>query len=204
MYKSVFKRLIDLVIAIVGLTLTLPITLVVGIILFISNEGSVFFVQKRPGKGEKIFSILKFKTMNDKKDANGQLLPDSERLTPVGMFVRKTSIDEVPQLVNVLKGEMSIIGPRPLFVKYLGFSTDEEKLRHTVRPGITGLAQVKGRNALNWEERLGYDVQYVKNISFLMDLSIFFSTIHSVFSSKGVEVDPRGALKDLDEHRANT
>lgn len=204
MYKSVFKRLIDLVIAIVGLTLTLPITLVVGIILFISNEGSVFFVQKRPGKGEKIFSILKFKTMNDKKDANGQLLPDSERLTPVGMFVRKTSIDEVPQLVNVLKGEMSIIGPRPLFVKYLGFYTDEEKLRHTVRPGITGLAQVKGRNALNWEERLGYDVQYVKNISFLMDLSIFFSTIHSVFSSKGVEVDPRGALKDLDEHRANT
>lgn len=204
MYKSVFKRLIDLVIAIVGLTLTLPITLIVGIILFISNEGSVFFVQKRPGKGEKIFSILKFKTMNDKKDANGQLLPDSERLTPVGMFVRKTSIDEVPQLVNVLKGEMSIIGPRPLFVKYLGFYTDEEKLRHTVRPGITGLAQVKGRNALNWEERLGYDVQYVKNISFLMDLSIFFSTIHSVFSSKGVEVDPKGALKDLDEHRANT
>jgi len=157
MYKNFFKRVFDFLAAFFGLLLLSPIFIIVMIGLAFANQGKPFFFQARPGKGERVFKIIKFKSMNDKKDANGNLLSDAERLTPVGAFVRKTSLDEIPQLINILKGDMSLIGPRPLLVAYLPFYTDREKLRHTVRPGITGLAQVNGRNTINWDERLALD-----------------------------------------------
>ncbi len=163
------------------------------IALAIANNGKPFFFQKRPGKNERIFSIIKFKSMNDKKDANGMLLPDKERLTKVGSFVRKTSLDEIPQLINVLKGDMSLIGPRPLLVSYLPYYAEREKLRHAVRPGITGLAQTSGRNNLNWDERLELDVIYVENMSFKNDISIFFNTLKKVIFKEDIVValDPK-------------
>jgi lipopolysaccharide/colanic/teichoic acid biosynthesis glycosyltransferase len=152
-------------------------------------KGNPFFTQKRPGKDEKIFSVLKFKTMNDKKDAQGNLLPDTDRLTPLGIFIRKTSIDELPQLINVLVGDMSLIGPRPLLVSYLPYYTKEEQIRFTVRPGITGLAQISGRNFMTWDEKFEKDIIYVKNLTFKQDASIFYNTILKVFNYEGVEVD---------------
>src|SRR5690554_3517329 len=172
MYKNYLKRLFDFVAAFFGLLLLSPIFIAVMIGLFFANQGKPFFFQRRPGKNEKIFSIIKFKTMNDRKDNKGNLLPDAERLTKVGSFVRKTSLDEIPQLINVLKGDMSLIGPRPLLVQYLPYYTERESLRHSVRPGITGLAQVNGRNFLMWNERLEMDVQYVENLSFISDMQI--------------------------------
>ncbi|HLR37626.1 MAG TPA: sugar transferase, partial [Chitinophagaceae bacterium] len=165
MYKSFFKRLIDFIAAFFGLLLLSPVFLVVMAALFFANQGKPFFFQARPGKNERIFKIIKFKSMNDKKDKDGNLLPDAQRLTQVGSFVRRTSLDEIPQLINVLKGDMSLIGPRPLLVQYLPYYTEREKLRHSVRPGITGWAQVNGRNNLSWDSRLAYDVFYVENMS---------------------------------------
>jgi sugar transferase len=167
--------------------------------LWFANGGKPFFYQLRPGKGERIFKIIKFKTMNDRRDANGQLLPDAERLTKIGTFVRKTSLDEIPQLLNVLKGDMSLIGPRPLLVKYLPYYSKREQLRHTVRPGITGLAQVNGRNKLNWDDRLELDAQYVENLSFLLDIKILFRTIVNVLLRKDIAV----GYIDLDDYRKN-
>ncbi len=166
-----------------------------------ANKGKPFFVQERPGKNEKIFSIVKFKTMNDLTDDQGNLLPDRERLTPVGSFVRKTSLDELPQLINVIKGEMSFIGPRPLLIRYLPFYKEEERKRHSIRPGITGLAQVSGRNLLNWDDRLGLDVEYVKQVSFILDLKIVLRTIKNVLTSKDIAVDPQSVMIDLDDER---
>lgn len=180
MYKNIIKPLFDFLAALTGLLLLSPIFLVVTIALYFANNGKPFFFQKRPGKNERIFNIIKFKTMNDKKDAQGNLLPDAERLTAVGKWVRKTSLDEIPQLINVLKGDMSLIGPRPLLPEYLEVYTEEQKLRHKVKPGITGLAQVKGRNVMKFSERLKNDVYYVKNVSLLLDLKIFIWTIKSV------------------------
>jgi undecaprenyl phosphate N,N'-diacetylbacillosamine 1-phosphate transferase len=168
---------------------------------FFANNGKPFFVQKRPGKNERIFSIIKFKSMNDRKDADGNLLPDRQRLTKVGAFVRKTSLDEIPQLINVLKGDMSLIGPRPLLVSYLPFYTEREKLRHTVRPGITGLAQISGRNNLNWDERLELDAQYVENICFAVDIKILTKTIKGVVSRKDVLTIPGDKFTTLDKFR---
>ena len=173
--------------------------MVVMIGLWFANNGKPFFYQLRPGKGERIFRIIKFKTMNDRCDANGQLLPDAERLTKIGAFVRKTSLDEIPQLLNVLKGDMSLIGPRPLLVKYLPYYSKREQLRHTVRPGITGLAQVNGRNKLNWDDRLELDAQYVENLSFLLDIKILFRTIINVLLRKDIAV----GYIDLDDYRKN-
>ena len=199
MYKNFFKRLIDFLAAFFGLLLLSPVFIIVMICLFVVNNGKPFFFQERPGKGERIFKIIKFKTMNDRKDTNGNLLSDAERLTKVGAFVRKTSLDEIPQLVNVLKGDMSLIGPRPLLVSYLELYDDFEKQRHKVRPGITGWAQVNGRNAIDWTTKFKLDVYYVNNISFLLDCKILLMTIKNVLSSKDISIVP--VKKLIDEKR---
>lgn len=186
MYKNYFKRFFDFNIALLGLICLSPIFIVVTIALYFANQGKPFFFQARPGLKEKIFKIIKFKTMNDKKDPNGNLLSDSERLTSIGAFVRKTSLDEIPQLINVLKGDMAIIGPRPLLPQYLPLYNAEQKRRHNVRPGITGWAQVNGRNAISWKKKFELDVWYVENVSFATDVKVFFSTFKKVFKSEGI------------------
>ena len=189
MYNNFLKRSFDLIVSIIGLIVLSPIFLFVMIALAIANNGKPFFFQKRPGKNEKIFNIIKFKTMNDKKDVQGNLLSDAERLTPIGAFVRKTSLDEIPQLINVLKGDMSMIGPRPLLIQYLPLYNAQQKRRHEVKPGITGWAQVNGRNAISWQQKFEYDVWYVDNISMLLDLKIGLMTIQKIFKSEGISSD---------------
>ncbi|QBA20579.1 sugar transferase [Chryseobacterium indologenes] len=189
MYKFFLKRIFDFVFSLMGITLLLPIFLIVMVGLFLSNDGKPFFFQLRPGKNGKVFKIIKFKTMNDKKDSNGNLLSDAERLTAVGSFVRKTSLDEIPQLINVLKGDMSLIGPRPLLVQYLPLYNEHQARRHEVRPGITGWAQINGRNAISWEEKFNLDVWYVDHVSFILDLKIIFLTIKKVFIREGISAD---------------
>jgi undecaprenyl phosphate N,N'-diacetylbacillosamine 1-phosphate transferase len=186
MYKELFKPFFDIISALIGLILLFPIFLVVTVFLFIANDGKPFFFQLRPGKGGKIFKIIKFKTMNDRKDAEGNLLPDSDRLTKVGSFVRKTSLDEIPQLLNVVIGDMSIVGPRPLLTTYLHLYSDFQNRRHEVKPGITGWAQVNGRNAISWDKKFELDVWYVDHISFLLDLKILFKTVQKVIKSDGI------------------
>lgn len=186
MYKHFFKRIIDFIISLIAFLLLSPVFFIVLIFLAIANNGKPFFFQKRPGLNEKIFKVIKFKTMNDKKDAQGNLLPDAVRLTTVGAFVRKTSLDEIPQLINVLKGDMSLIGPRPLLPEYLPLYNDEQKKRHNVRPGITGWAQINGRNAISWQKKFELDVWYVTNLSFVLDVKIFFKTFLKVFKSEGI------------------
>ena len=186
MYKLFFKRIIDFLTALIGLILASPILLVLIIILSISNRGSCFFFQKRPGKSGKIFKVIKFKTMNDKKDDQGNLLSDEKRLTNLGKFVRKTSLDELPQLINVLKGDMSLIGPRPLLPEYLTLYNPIQRKRHDVKPGITGWAQVNGRNAISWEKKFELDVWYVEHLSFKLDAKILFKTILKVIKSEGI------------------
>jgi len=189
MYKNYLKRIFDFVVSLIGITLLLPIFLIVMVGLFLSNNGKPFFFQQRPGRNGKVFKIIKFKTMNDKKDSNGNLLSDAERLTALGAFVRKTSLDEIPQLLNVLKGNMSLIGPRPLLVQYLPLYNENQARRHEVRPGITGWAQVNGRNAISWNQKFDYDVWYVENISFILDVKIFFLTAKKVFVREGISAD---------------
>ncbi|WP_162425991.1 sugar transferase [Pontibacter pudoricolor] len=189
MYKNQLKRFIDFILATTAFIIALPIFAIVTLCLIIANHGKPFFLQPRPGKNGLIFRVIKFKTMNDQKDAQGNLLPDDKRLTAIGNFVRKTSLDEIPQLLNVIKGDMSLIGPRPLLVEYLPLYNKVQSRRHEVRPGITGWAQVNGRNAISWEEKFKYDVWYVDNISFLLDLKIIFLTIQKVFKSEGISAD---------------
>lgn len=186
MYKTIIKSVIDFSIALLGLVILSPLIILVTLGLFISNNGRPFFIQKRPGKNEKIFRIIKFKTMNDKKDNFGNLLSDKNRLTKIGSFVRKNSIDELPQLINVLKGDMSLIGPRPLLPEYLTLYNELQKKRHEVKPGITGWAQINGRNTISWEQKFEYDVWYVDKMSFLFDMKILFLTGKKVFVSEGV------------------
>lgn len=189
MYKKIIKRFLDFVIALIGLVLILPLFVLVIVGLFFANHGKPFFFQIRPGKNGRLFKIIKFKTMNDKKESEGNLLSDAKRLTKVGAFVRKTSLDEIPQLINVLKGDMSLIGPRPLLPEYLPLYNDFQKRRHEVKPGITGWAQVNGRNAINWQQKFEYDVWYVENISFLLDCKIVFLTIKKVFKREGISAE---------------
>ena len=177
MYQIYFKRLIDIIASFCGLLIFSPILIIVSLCLCFSNNGKPFFFQNRPGKNGKVFKIIKFKTMNDRKGKDGNLLSDAERLTKVGSFVRKTSLDEIPQLINVLIGDMSLIGPRPLLVQYLDLYNDFQKRRHEVRPGITGWAQVNGRNAISWKQKFDFDVWYVDHISFALDLRILLLTI---------------------------
>lgn len=186
MYIVFFKRVFDFSLALTGMLLLAPVFIVVTIGLFIANQGKPFFFQLRPGKNGKIFKIIKFKTMNDKKDEVGNLLSDEKRLTRIGIFVRKTSLDEIPQLINVLKGEMSLIGPRPLLPEYLPLYDAVQARRHNVKPGITGWAQVNGRNAISWKQKFEYDVWYVDHLSFWMDLKIFFLTLKKVIIREGI------------------
>lgn len=185
-YKFFLKRFFDFIIALIGLLLLSPIFLIVTIWLYIANQGKPFFYQKRPGINGEIFSIIKFKTMNDRRDSSGKLLSDAERLTRIGSFVRKTSLDEIPQLLNVLKGDMSLIGPRPLLPEYLVLYNDFQKRRNEIKPGITGWAQVNGRNEISWEKKFELDVWYVDNINFFLDSKIFFLTLKKVFVREGI------------------
>ncbi|WP_430399250.1 sugar transferase [Flavobacterium sp.] len=195
MYKSFFKRLFDFTVALIGFILLSPVFVIVTIGLFFANQGKPFFFQTRPGKNEQLFNIIKFKTMNDKKDNQGNLLDDVHRLTKIGSFVRKTSLDEIPQLINVIKGDMSLIGPRPLLIQYLPLYNDFQKQRHNIRPGITGWAQVNGRNAISWPQKFEYDVWYVENCSFLLDIKILFLTIKKVFVSEGISQEGQATME---------
>ncbi len=186
MYRNIFKRLIDLLVSLVAFIVLFPLFFVVTILLTIANQGKPFFFQSRPGKHERIFRVIKFRTMNDRRDANGQLLPDEIRLTPVGKFVRKTSLDEIPQLLNVIMGDMSLVGPRPLLVDYLPLYDEQQKRRHEVRPGITGWAQVNGRNAISWQRKFELDIYYVDHLSFGLDLRIVWMTLLKVVKSEGI------------------
>lgn len=200
MYRDFFKRGIDFLIALVALVCISPVLAVVTIWLHFANKGAgAFFLQERPGLHGKIFKIIKYKTMTDDCDAEGNLLPDKDRLTKVGKFVRKTSIDELPQLINVLKGDMALIGPRPLLPEYLPYYTERERLRHTVRPGISGWAQVNGRNHVLWEERFEYDAYYAEHLSFAMDIRIIIMTFKKVIQRKDIEASPN--LMNFDEYR---
>ncbi len=189
MYRKKFKRVLDITTSFVGLLLLFPILVVATILLTIANQGKPFFFQARPGKNEKVFNIIKFKTMSDATDVNGNLLPDAERMTMIGGFVRKTSLDELPQLINVLLGDMSIIGPRPLLPGYLTLYSDFQNRRHEVKPGITGWAQINGRNTISWVKKFEYDVWYVDHISFLVDLKILLFTVQKVFISEGIQLE---------------
>lgn len=189
MYRKYIKRLLDIVISLTALIVLSPVLLLVAILVRCKLGSPVIFHQERPGYNEKIFRLCKFRTMTDERDENGELLPDAVRLTKFGRMLRATSLDELPELWNILKGDMSIIGPRPLLVSYLPYYTEEERLRHTVRPGLTGLAQVSGRNLLDWDKRFATDVKYVNNLTFTMDIKIFFLTIKKVFIRENIEVD---------------
>lgn len=195
MYRNFLKRLIDILLSFIGLVAASPVFVVVTLLLAIANQGKPFFFQLRPGRNGHIFRIVKFKTMNDKRDEQGHLLPDAQRLTPVGRFVRKTSLDEIPQLINVLKGDMSLIGPRPLLVEYLPLYSKEQSRRHEVRPGITGWAQVNGRNALGWQQKFAHDVWYVDHLSFALDLKILFMTVMKVFKSEGISQQGQATME---------
>lgn len=186
MYIKVIKPFLDIAIAVFAFVLLFPVFFIVLILLFLLNTSNPFFIQTRPGKNGKLFNIIKFKTMNDKKDKNGNLLSDEIRLTTLGKMVRKTSLDELPQLLNVIKGDMSIVGPRPLLPQYLKLYSKEQARRHDVKPGITGWAQVNGRNAISWNKKFEYDVWYVNNISFLLDFKILFLTIKKVIKSEDI------------------
>lgn len=194
MYR-VIKRLGDVLFAISLLTLSSPILLVLVILLSIANHGKPFFFQTRPGLAGKPFRIVKFKTMNDKKDVQGQLLPDGDRITAVGKFIRSTSLDELPQLINVLRGEMSVVGPRPLLMNYLPLYNEYQKRRHEVKPGITGWAQVNGRNAIDWDSRFALDVWYVENQSFGLDFRIIIKTLTKVFLREGVSAEGQATVE---------
>ena len=196
MYKHFFKRIIDFTLSLLGFIIISPVFLFIWIWLSFANKGAgAFFFQERPGKDEKIFRVIKFKTMNDQRDTSGKLLPDAQRLTKVGKFVRSTSLDEIPQLLNVIKGDMSLIGPRPLLVQYLPLYNDMQRRRHEVRPGITGWAQVNGRNAISWQQKFEYDVWYVDNVSLSLDIKILLNTIQKVFKREGISSDTSATME---------
>ena len=196
MYKHFFKRIIDITLSLIGFLIISPIFIVVWIWLTIANKGAgALFFQERPGKDERIFKVIKFKTMTDERDASGNLLPDADRLTSVGKFVRSTSLDEIPQLLNVIKGDMSLIGPRPLLVQYLPLYNDAQRRRHEVRPGITGWAQVNGRNAISWSKKFELDIYYVENVSLSLDFKILMKTIQKVFKREGINSDSNTTME---------
>lgn len=186
LYKNILKPVFDFIIAFICLLCLSPVFLIIWILLLIINRGNAFFIQRRPGKNEKILYIYKFQTMTDKKDVNGNLAADSDRITGFGRFLRLTSLDELPQLLNVIKGDLSLVGPRPLLEEYLPLYTERQKQRHLIKPGMTGWAQVNGRNAISWEEKFKYDLWYVENISFSLDIKILLLTIRNVIRSEGI------------------
>ena len=195
-YKRYIKRIFDFTLSLIGFIIISPIFIILWIWLTIANKGAgALFFQERPGKNERIFKVIKFKTMTDERDASGNLLPDAERLTKIGRFVRSTSLDEIPQLLNVIKGDMSLIGPRPLLVQYLPLYNDTQRRRHEVRPGITGWAQVNGRNAISWKQKFEFDVWYVDNISLSLDVKILVRTILKVFKREGISSDTSSTME---------
>lgn len=198
MYRHFFKRLIDILLSFIALVVLSPVFLAIAVLVRSKLGSPIIFKQPRPGKDEKIFTMYKFRTMTNERDEHGELLPDSIRLTNIGKFLRSTSLDELPELINILKGDMSFVGPRPLSVKYLPYYNDRERLRHSVRPGLTGLAQINGRNTLNWEDRFKYDVNYVENLSFILDMSIMIRTFIKVFKREGITV--RGTTEIISFH----
>ena len=195
MYRKFVKRWLDFLLSFMAVVMLSPVLLVLAALVRIKLGAPVLFRQERPGRGEKIFTLCKFRTMTDKRDAEGNLLPDSERLTKFGKMLRATSLDELPELFNILKGDMSIIGPRPLLVSYLPYYTEEERLRHTVRPGLTGLAQVSGRNFIDWDRRLEKDIEYVKNLSFAMDVKVIWMTVKTVFGHSNEVAEDTNAVE---------
>lgn len=201
LYSTYFKRPIDLIASVLGFLALSPIFILLMIILWIEFKGSPFFLQERPGKDEKIFKIMKFKTMKDPKKNESELTNQTQRITKIGAFIRKTSLDEIPQLLNVIKGDMSLIGPRPLVVLYLPYYNQKEQKRHLVRPGITGLAQVKGRNNLAWEDRFEFDVHYVENLSLTLDIKILYSTVLKIFSKSEVVVNQDESMDKFHVYR---
>lgn len=201
LYMALVKRPVGFMGALVALILLSPVFLATMVLLYFANKGAgVFFTQDRPGKNEKIFKALKFKTMTDERDAEGNLLPDADRLTPVGKFVRSTSIDELPQLINILKGDMAFIGPRPLLVKYLPLYSEEQHRRHDVTPGMSGWAQVNGRNNISWTQKFEYDVYYVDHISAAMDSKVFFTTIKKVLGRADISQDGQATMEPFNGH----
>lgn len=201
-YAKYIKRIFDICISGAALLILSPVLLVIAILVRINMGSPVIFKQQRPGRNEKIFNCYKFRTMTDARDENGELLEEAKRLTKFGLLLRKTSLDELPELVNLFKGDMSLIGPRPLLVKYLPYYLGEEHLRHFVRPGMTGWAQVNGRNYIKWDQRFAKDVEYVKNLTFGMDVKIFFMTIKSIFVKEGIAEDPNAVEVKLEVERA--
>ena len=201
MYAKYIKRILDFILSLIALIVLSPVLLVVAILVRIKLGSPIIFKQQRPGKDEKIFTLYKFRTMTDKKDENGNLLPDSERLTKFGKVLRSTSLDELPELVNILKGDMSIVGPRPLSIQYLPYYNEKERHRHDILPGLTGLAQINGRNTLQWEERFKYDLEYVNNVSFKSDVKIILLTIKRVFKREDIVVRGNGNIIDFDTYR---
>jgi len=195
MYKNIIKPLLDRLVSLLAILILSPIFLIVALCLTFVNSGTPFFFQSRPGENTRIFKVIKFKTMNDKRGSNGKLLPDKDRLTSIGKFVRKTSLDEIPQLLNVIIGDMSLVGPRPLLVSYLPLYTDFQKQRHLVKPGITGWAQINGRNAISWEQKFNLDVWYVKHQNFALDLRILFNTVNKVIKSEGINTQGQATTK---------
>lgn len=194
MYKNFFKRFFDVVLSLLALIVLSPVLLVVAILVRIKLGSPVLFKQKRPGKNEKIFTLYKFRTMTDKKDENGNLLPDEQRLTKFGKMLRSTSLDELPELINILKGDMSIVGPRPLLVEYLPLYNDIQKHRHDVRPGLTGLAQISGRNAITWEDKFIKDIEYISDITFINDCKIVLGTVAKVFKREGISEEGNATM----------
>lgn len=201
MYAKYIKRVLDLILSLMALIILMPLMIIIAILVRIKLGSPVIFKQERPGKNEKIFTLYKFRTMTNKKDENGNLLPDEKRLTKFGKILRSTSLDELPELFNILKGDMSIVGPRPLAVQYLPYYTNEERHRHDVRPGLTGLAQIHGRNLLNWEDRFKYDINYTKDITVLKDLNIILKTIIKVFKREDIAIRGKGKTLDFDQYR---
>ena len=201
MYAKYFKRILDFLLSFIAIIILSPLLLIIAILVRIKLGSPVLFKQERPGKDEKIFTLYKFRTMTDKKDENGMLLPDEERLTKFGKVLRSTSLDELPELFNILKGDMAIVGPRPLLVKYLPYYTEEERHRHDIRPGLTGLAQIHGRNTTKWKDRFKYDVHYVNSITFLGDIKIVIETVMKVIKKQDILVGNEQILLDLDEER---
>ncbi len=201
MYRKYIKRILDFTLSLIALIILSPILLIVAILVRVKLGSPVIFKQERPGLNEKIFTLYKFRTMTDEKDEQGNLLPDSQRLTKFGKMLRSTSLDELPELVNILKGDMSIVGPRPLLVRYLPYYTEEERHRHDVRPGLTGLAQVNGRNTISWDGRFEYDLQYIKTITFIEDWKIILKTVKSVLKKENIVISGVGNETSLDKER---
>ena len=201
-YRRFVKRPMDFILSLMAVIVLSPVLIIVGVLVRFKLGSPVLFKQKRPGLNEKIFTVYKFRTMTDEKDENGELLPDSVRLTKFGRMLRSTSLDELPELFNILKGDMSIVGPRPLLERYLPYYTDAEKLRHTVRPGLSGLAQINGRNNLDWDSRLGFDVEYIQDITFSLDLNIILKTFYKAIKREDITVVDQATLKDLHVERS--